>query len=850
MRTSQQIEIEIEQKFGFFPPFFSPALDTPQVLENLWQQTCSTYVDNPLPTLFKEKLSAYLSRFCPVPYCLICHSCSLWELGMQAREILNLLESPPPRPQDIPEHLWLLAAHDEQLNVLSQLDPAVEESLLQCSIFIALNTDETETCRQELRRLLGAENYQYLVTFIAYIKTCHAWMEAYPEVKYEADKRVQDHFDNLIAAEPKLANFFKSYCDIVKHETVGWLGHSLTARLSAQELANSPLARAFCSASDGILLSDPNQPDNPIIYSNPAFSKLTGYQPEEAMGRNCRFLQGPETNPEVVAQLRQAIAQQQEIQVTLLNYRKDGQPFWNELKIAPVKEDTGELLYFVGIQTDVTEREQAEAAMQAQARLLDQSQDAILVLNLENRILFWNSSATRLFGWTGTEAVGCYIDELLFEAFSPQLCQAQTSVVEQGEWQGELHHRAKDGQPVMVDSRWTLIHDQAGHHQSVLVSSTNITERKRVDAQRQQTQRFESINTIATGMAHDLNNALAPILMSIQLLADRLPDEQSRQLLTTLEANTRRSADVVKQVLSFVRGVEGEKNTLCLESWLLDIERVLKQEFPRNILIRTHIASNVWSISGNPAQLQQVLLSLCQNARDAMPEGGILRISADNVWIDKNLARTNVDAKVGSYIAITVSDTGIGIPVENLNRIFEPFFTTKEFGKGTGLGLSMVVGIVKGHGGFVEVESEVDKGTQLKVYLPAQSTLSPNGAAILLVEPDSASCAVAQTILERIGYRVLTAQDGVEAIALYAQHQSEVKTVLINLSIQDPDVVATIRTLQQINPQVVLIAADEFALKEQLEDDVKAMVTAFLNKPYTAEALAAKLQEVSEAIQP
>lgn len=767
---------------------------------------------------------------------------------MQAREILALLEMAPPVRQEVDEHLRLLAAQDSLLNVVSQLNLVLEESLLHCSIFIALNTDDADPCLRELHRLLGTENYQYLVTFIAYIKTCHQWMEAHPDVRYENDKRVQDHFNDLVAEEPELANFFNTYWNRVKQDRLTWLEKLLAKESLAEQLADLPFARAIDSASDGILLSDPNQLDNPIIYSNPAFSKLTGYQLEEVVGSNCRFLQGPGTDQEVVTQIREAIAQRREIQATLLNYRKDGQPFWNELKISPVRADTGKLLYFVGIQTDVTERKQVEERMQEQSRLLDQSQDAILVLNLENRILFWNSSATRLFGWTDDEAVGCYVDELLFEGFSPQLRQAQIGIVQQGEWQGELQHRSKGGWSITVDSRWTVVRDQAGHPQSILVSSTDVTEKKQTESQRQKTQRFESISTVTGGMAHNINNALSPVLMSIQLLANTLPDESSQKLLASIEANTRRSADVVKQVLSFVQGFKGDQNIFSLEALLLDVAAMLKQSFPRSILVRTNIASDLWLISGNQAQLHQMLLNLCENACDAMPEGGILRISVGNVWVDTNLARTNMDAKMGSYVVITVSDTGIGIPAENLNRIFEPFFTTKEFGKGTGLGLSMVAGIVRGHEGFINVESEINKGTQISVYLPAQPLLTSQEALILLVESDDTSRKTAQTLLNQASFRVLTAQDGVEAISLYAQHQSQIDAVVINLSVTEPDASTTIRALLRINLNLAIVAVDELTLGEQLDVDVKAAIKAFLRKPYTLDTLTAGLQEALRTI--
>jgi PAS domain S-box-containing protein len=841
MRTSQEIAVEIEEKIGFFPPFFAPALETPQVLENLWQQTLSAYLDNPLPSLFKEKLSAYLSRFCPVPYCLVCHSCSLRELGMRAQEILIFLETAPPSRQDVEEHLRLLSAQQGLLEIVSQLNSVLEESLLDCSIFIALNADETSGCRRELRRLLGTENYQYLVTFIAYVKTCHEWMEAHPEVEYESDYRAEAHFKELIAEEPKLADFYNSYWDKMSHEQFGWSRHRhRRGALPPIEPSTLPFARALDSAAEGIVLTDPHQPDNPIIYANPAFATLTGYQPTDIIGLNCRFLQGSETDQQIVTQIRDAVAQQQPIQATLLNYRKQGQPFWNELKVAPVRSDTGELLYFVGIQTDVTEREQ----MQEQLRLLHQSQDAILVLDLENRVLFWNESATRLFGWSADEAIGSYIDELLFNEFSPQLRDAQTSILDRGMWSGELEHRRKDGQKITVDSRWTLIRQQAQHPQSILVVSTNITERKQTEFQRQRAQRFESISTVASGMAHNLNNALAPILMTIQLLADKLPDEQSRQLLATLEKNTMRSAEIVQQVVSFVQGIQGDRNTLSVHQLLSTLERVVKQGLPRNILLRSTIASDLWTVVGDRVQLQQMLISLCENARDAMPEGGILRLSADNIQIDQALARTNTDAKVGSYVVITIADTGVGIPPEQLNRIFEPFFTTKELGQGTGLGLSMVVAIVKGHGGFVNVQSELDQGTQLRVYLPAQPPRCANGEVILLVEDNRELREMAGRSLEQSGYRVLVAQNGIDAIAQFTQHRAEVSAVFIHLSSSELDTVTTIRALQRIHSQVVILAIAQSELRDGLDAESRETVKAWLTEPYTAETLIASLRDV------
>jgi PAS domain S-box-containing protein len=368
IRTSEQIQAEIEKRFGFIPPFFNPAQQNPQVLENLWQQTLSAYVDNPLPPLFKEKLSAYLSRFCAVPYCMVCHSCSLRSLGMKAKDVLELLELPLPSEDDINKHLNVLIAQPGELTVWSESNFSLEESILSCAIFIALERDWSEPCRKELCRLLGSSYYQHLVTFIAYIKTCHAWMEAHPQVAYQADQRVLDNLDALLDEEPNLSNFLSNYRERVRLEQQSWIEQmaDIAERKRHEELVkkvvveNWQFAQAVDSAAQGILITDPNQPDNPIIYSNPAFSKISGYSPDEVIGHNCRCLQGPDTDAQTIAQIQQAITSRQEVKATVLNYRKDGQPFWNEVKISPVFSEEGNLLYFVGIQNDVSDRKRAQ----------------------------------------------------------------------------------------------------------------------------------------------------------------------------------------------------------------------------------------------------------------------------------------------------------------------------------------------------------------------------------------------------------------------------------------------------------------------------------------------------------
>ncbi len=501
------------------------------------------------------------------------------------------------------------------------------------------------------------------------------------------------------------------------------------------------------------------------------------------------------------------------------------------------------------------ERKQAEQKIREQAALLDVATDAILVQDLENQILFWNKGAERLYGWKSVDALGQNAWELLYRKSSPKLKQIQKTFDEKGEWQGELHQLTKDGKKIIVASRWTLVRDVEEKPKSILVVNTDITQKKQLEAQFLRAQRMESIGTLAGGIAHDLNNVLAPILMTAQLLETQLHDEQSKRLLPILVTNAKRGAALVKQVLSFARGLESKCTTLQVKHLISEIKQIVQETFPKSIEIYTNIRQDLGTVSGDATQLHQVLINLCVNARDAMPHGGILSIFAENLFIDENYARLNFDAKVGSYIVVTVADTGNGIPAEILDRIFEPFFTTKEIGKGTGLGLSTVLGIVKSHGGFVNVSSEVGKGTQFKVYLPVAEAAQTepvedlelpkgHGELILVVDDEPAIRDITKTSLQTYNYRTLTASDGIEAVALYVEHQEEISVVLTDMMMPSMDGPTTIRTLQKINPQVKIIAVSGLAPNEKLTKAVGAGVKTFLSKPYTVKELLTTLQSV------
>ncbi|KAM3094250.1 response regulator [Phormidesmis sp. 146-35] len=504
------------------------------------------------------------------------------------------------------------------------------------------------------------------------------------------------------------------------------------------------------------------------------------------------------------------------------------------------------------------ERQRAEQKIREQAALLEITTDAMLVRDLQHKIVFWNKGAERLFGWKAEEAIGQNVNQLMYRKASSQLKEAVNTVLEKGEWIGELNKITKSGQEVIVESRWTLVRDDAKRPKSILTVDTDITEKKQLEAQFFRAQRLESIGTLASGIAHDLNNILTPILAASQLLPLKLKnlDDRSQLLLQLLETNAKRGADLVKQVLSFTRGVEGRRMVLQTRHLIGEIERTIQETFPKSITVCTHIPKDLWTVSGDSTQLHQVLMNLCVNARDAMLSGGLLTISAQNQWLTENDARLNFEAQVGPYIVISVADTGMGIPESNLERIFEPFFTTKELGKGTGLGLSTVVGIVKSHGGFVTVSSQEGKGTEFKVFLPAvmvrearsqdDSELRKGAYSLILVVDDEASVRDSTRIaLESYEYQALTATNGREAIDLYARHSQDIRLVLLDLMMPVMDGPETIAILKRMNPEIEIVAMSGLSSKSMIGEAAAAGVQRFLSKPFTVRELLGTLQEVA-----
>ncbi|WP_411826297.1 PAS domain-containing protein [Luteolibacter sp. AS25] len=495
-------------------------------------------------------------------------------------------------------------------------------------------------------------------------------------------------------------------------------------------------------------------------------------------------------------------------------------------------------------------REESDNRIRNQASLLDKARDAIFTCDLDHKILFWNKSSERLYGYTQNEILGKSARELLhFDTETYDIFHEGT--LREGEWLGELRQICRQGNAIYVESRWNLVLDSEGKPQSILIINTDVTEHRQLQQQFLRAQRLESIGTIAGGLAHDLNNVLTPITMSAELLRKTISDPRGTELLEMITNSAARGARMISQVLSFARGIEGRKARVAVEKVIEELEPIVRDTFPKAIKFRTNIQQDLWNIIGDSTQLHQVLLNLCVNARDAMPHGGTLSINAVNLKITEEAAKNMLGINAGPHIRLRVSDDGEGIAPQIINEIFDPFFTTKETGKGTGLGLSSVLGILKSHGGIIQANSSQGQGSTFNVFLPAlresvvfaenptdqETQVSGNGEIILIIDDEPSISNVISKTLRENGYETICASSGMEGIVIFERKLHDISLVITDIMMPGMDGTQVIRRLLAANPSIPIIGISGVTSNAISTQSPTSMVKYFLEKPFKAKCL-------------
>lgn len=594
------------------------------------------------------------------------------------------------------------------------------------------------------------------------------------------------------------------------------------------------------------------------VYQNPAYAKAVG---RETAGSGDDVF--ADAHPDDRAALRKAfettLRTGEHPRVEFRLRRPDGAIRHLEAQHTVVRDAASNVHQVIIVARDVTERRAAQERIERQAELLDRAQDAILMRDMHDRITYWNRSAARIYGWSTNEALGRDATALWNED-PAQVETARRATLLHGEWMGEIPQRSRTGAELVMQSRWSLVHDKNGEPIGFLVINTDIAEKKRLEAQFLRVQRAESIGLLAGGVAHDINNVLVPILSSTEMLEPVVTDTEGRQFLSSIRSSAQHGAALVRQLLAFSRGAVGQQTEIPLAPFLEDFTRFVTQMFPRSVAVTLDTAPDLRSIRGDAVQLKQVLVNLCLNARDAMPNGGYIEIFARNHFVNEAEASLFHEIKPGPFAEIVVADNGTGMPPSVLERVFDPFFTTKGHGKGTGLGLAAVRGIVKGHEGIITVESQVGRGTRFRILIPATPAPSSSpstpaadppstgrGQGILLVDDEDSVRDILQSLLSAAGYNVVPASSAHEALSLYRERSSEISLVLTDVMMRDGDGFGLAADLRRHSPDLPILVMSGMAGSGQYDEKARQLRVPLLAKPITRAALTTAVQDALRA---
>jgi PAS domain S-box-containing protein len=645
-------------------------------------------------------------------------------------------------------------------------------------------------------------------------------------------------------------------------------GEITTLMLIAEDIAERKLAEDALRQSEERLRMITNLVPHGIFakdskgrhtFANPALAELAGLSIEEILGKDDFDLVKDEAQARAYRADDLAVIQSGSKMVITEEPRTDlsGRTrILHTIKVPFTVAQTGEP-GVLGVCMDITERKRIEARFR---RLVDSNVQGVFFWNTNGQITGANDAFLRMVGYTRDDLDAGRIRWA--EMTPPELvARDQRALNELVTWQVcepyEKEFIRRDGSRVPIFVGPATFDDNRDEGFCFVL---DLGERKKLEQQFLRAQRMESIGTLAGGIAHDLNNILTPIMMSIDILRTEYDTSETRDILETIANSAQRGADIVRQVLSFARGIEGRRIEVHPENLLNDLKNIIKDTFPKNIQLLFSVSSNIWKLLGDPTQLHQILLNLCVNARDAMPNGGRLTVSVENRTLDEHDFRVDNQGKAGHYVEIAVTDSGVGISQSVIHKVFEPFFTTKELNKGTGLGLSTVVAIVKSHEGIVNVYSEPGRGTTFKVYLPAigvasdaQQKQAPqiimpqgNGETILVVDDETSILTITCRTLEAFGYRVLTARDGAEAVAVYADRRNAIAVVLTDMMMPVMDGSRLVQALLRIDPAVKIVRASGLSLHVRGNDPPDEKLRHFLTKPYTTEALLQTIRAILE----
>jgi two-component system, cell cycle sensor histidine kinase and response regulator CckA len=613
--------------------------------------------------------------------------------------------------------------------------------------------------------------------------------------------------------------------------------------------------KAFNANPEPILIATFS--DARFVDVNESFLRVTGYRREEVIGRTClelRFLEGPDDHIRLVEMLtKRGSVRDLEIQ-----FRSRSGERRTGLGSAEVIEVAGEKC-LIAIIKDITGRKEAEAQMRLQAAALESAANAVVIADRSGKAIWVNPAFTTITGYTASEAFRQNLRILNSGKHPKAFFHTMWQTILAGQvWQGEIINRHKDGSLYTEDQTITPVRDDRGEISHFIAIKQDITENKKLTQQLSQAQKMESIGRLAGGVAHDFNNLLSVIIGYSEILLEGPgPDDKTRKHVEEIQKAGHRAASLTRQLLAFSRQQVLEPRILNLNTCVAEIEKMLRRLIGEDIELRTSLDSTLGPVKADPGQIEQVIMNLAVNARDAMPQGGTLVIETSNADLGDEYSLQHPPLAAGRYVLLAVTDSGVGMSPETKARIFEPFFTTKELGKGTGLGLSTVYGVVKQSGGFIWVYSEPGQGSAFKIYLPRtdgaerqtrQAESAPGllrgTETVLLVEDEQAVRTLTRNLLEQGGYKVLEADNGARAIEIAGQHHGPIHLLLTDVVMPGMNGPALADKVLPIHPEAKALYVSGYSGSYGTHTGLVPVGANLLHKPFSRATLLQKLRDV------
>jgi PAS domain S-box-containing protein len=612
----------------------------------------------------------------------------------------------------------------------------------------------------------------------------------------------------------------------------------------------------FEESSDGIIIADLET--RTVQHANPAAVRMLGHESDSDLrGLGVTDLHPREVLPSVVARLETLSRGERAAGRNIPFLRKDGTVVHVDMSAAIITMDGRTMV--VGFLRDATELERAEMERARLATAIEQAAEAVVITDVQGAISYVNPAFETVTGYSRAEVIGRNPRVLKSGAQDEAFYRGLWATITGGNtWRGKLVNKKKNGTLYTEEATISPVRDAAGTITSYVAVKRDITATLALEAQFLQAQKMEAVGRLAGGVAHDFNNVLSVILSYAEMIGSELqPDEPVRADVEEIRTAALRAAGLSRQLLAFSRRQVFQKKVLDVRQVLVGMEKMLVRLLGADIHLTMVPAPGLWNIEADPAQVEQIIMNLAVNARDAMPHGGHLTIEMANVELDEDYASVHADVRAGPFVQIAVSDTGTGMDQEIQARIFEPFFTTKAKGKGTGLGLATVFGIVKQSGGHIWVYSEPGKGSSFKLHFPkagaaaATRSWAPvvqdverGNETILLVEDEDQVRSLARRILQRHGYVVLDASNGGEALLICEQHQAKIHLLLTDVVLPRMNGRQLAERLASLRPEMKTLFMSGYADDAILQHGILDSDVAFLQKPFTPGSLTRKVGEV------